>query len=755
MADITEIIPKKAITSITTTDTAITKLDESTLKFITTVSALSEALKKGGISYKDINKAQKETVTTKTQLTKLEKEQLSAEKALQKQRDKGLAQIAKLEQKEKDLQAAINKEVKSEQDLINKTNALVVVRKRLDTSTVKGAAEHKKLTTEINKNTVSLKNQDAQINRNQRNVGNYSEGITNALSQLGLMPPVLGKVTAGMTGVSAAAGTGTKAMKLLRVAVISTGIGALVIAVMALVTWFKNTVAGGEALVKILAPIKAIVQVLINRFAQLGESVALLFSGDVTGAIETFKGSLTGVNDELKKQIALQQILAGLEIRIKKDVGDLAIAKQQLTNSIAASRLAARDENLTLEQQIQAQKDAIKYTKELAVVKADDLKRQIALMVANEQAGISNQDEINERKQLIAQLLAIEGERDKGLLRLVEYEKTLKNKLIKQEKDVTKAKQKEFDDRLKAKEKAIEEDLKLEQDFNDSIDTMQDTFMEGVDEQAQKELDATAKLIKDKQALEAEALQKKHDDEKDLAEKINELKNQLLTEGINAAFSIYQSSLERDSQALQIDRENELVKAGEDKEAQKKVNDKYDKLEAAVKTKQAKTEKLQALFSIGLSTAMAIAKSIATVPLPVGLPLVILNAALGAVQLAVAIAKPIPKFFKGTDSAPSGVISVGEKGGELIHKKTGEMLYAPEQTYMSGMQGAKIYTNQETERIFNGSGSDSLEIKELTKINKRVASALENQTHYHFQTDRIIKSKGNYRRTWLNTKLAR
>jgi signal recognition particle GTPase len=74
---------------------------------------------------------------------------------------------------------------------------------------------------------------------------------------------------------------------------------------------------------------------------------------------------------------------------------------------------------------------------------------------------------------------------------------------------------------------------------------------------------------------------------------------------------------------------------------------------------------------------------------------------------------------------------------------------------MSGMQGAKIYTNQETERIFNGSGSDSSEIKELTKINKRVASALENQTHYHFKTDRIIKSKGNYRKTWLNTKLAR
>ena len=994
MADITEIIPKKAITSITTTDTAITKLDESTLKFITTVSALSEALKKGGISYKDINKAQKETVTTKTQLTKLEKEQLSAEKALQKQRDKGLAQIAKLEQKEKDLQAAINKEVKSEQDLINKTNALVAVRKRLDVSTKKGQTEHKKLTAEINRNTIALKQQDKAISRSQRNVGNYGSalkgvgmqlagalGLTSAvylaigalksmfttITQFGkaqsTLAATLGKTTSQITKLTddaIAYGKATKftatevsglqnelaklgfamgeislmtdavlklaeatgadlgeAAKVTGVALKAFGLSAInatdVAATLAIATTksalsfgdfetalstvgavanafgfkLEDTVAlmgklkdagfdsskastalrnillsladsNGALAKKLGGSVKSLDELIpalvklkkdgvsLNETLQITDkrSVAA-FNTLLQGAdsVTTLRDAITGANDALDDMVTTKtdntvdamarmgSAWDGVVLTFRESDGFFTSFFNKISGflnsltdeytsffdkyvslwslgliNLGADEIASRKKTMDELNKLNGKEltDWVYFNKDKTIsddkfqrdLYAKAVERLAAVTIAEEQAEVRKTDAIKaaqkerddeaaksaakqlEITQITAALFATATEneltaiskkadalRKKGvdevsieLWAAGEIQKIKDKELeaAKQQKDKQiEVAQQQADKELSIRLKKLTEETKLEQDFNDSIDAMQDTFMEGVDEQAQKELDATAKLIKDKQALEAEALQKKHDDEKELAEKINELKNQLLTEGINAAFSIYQSSLERESQTLQLDRENELAAAGENEEAKAKVNEKYDKLEAAVKTKQAKTEKLQALFSIGLSTAMAIAKSIATVPLPVGLPLVILNAALGAVQLAVAIAKPIPKFFKGTDSAPDGIISVGEKGGELIHKKTGEMLYAPEQTYMSGMQGAKIYTNQETERIFNGSGSDSLEIKELTKINKRVASALENQTHYHFKTDRIIKSKGNYRRTWLNTKLAR
>ncbi len=47
MANTNDIIPKQAIDGIVKTDKAITKLDQSTLEFITTIERLGVELKKG------------------------------------------------------------------------------------------------------------------------------------------------------------------------------------------------------------------------------------------------------------------------------------------------------------------------------------------------------------------------------------------------------------------------------------------------------------------------------------------------------------------------------------------------------------------------------------------------------------------------------------------------------------------------------------------------------------------------------------
>jgi hypothetical protein len=91
---------------------------------------------------------------------------------------------------------------------------------------------------------------------------------------------------------------------------------------------------------------------------------------------------------------------------------------------------------------------------------------------------------------------------------------------------------------------------------------------------------------------------------------------------------------------------------------------------AAERTKQAKAEKALAIFDIGVNTAIAISKAIAASPLTGGLPFSAIVAALGAVQLAAVISKPIPKFEKG------GLI-----GGKL-HSQGGTMIEAEQGEYM-------------------------------------------------------------------------
>jgi len=90
---------------------------------------------------------------------------------------------------------------------------------------------------------------------------------------------------------------------------------------------------------------------------------------------------------------------------------------------------------------------------------------------------------------------------------------------------------------------------------------------------------------------------------------------------------------------------------------------------AVEKRKQAVADKALAIFEIGINTAIAISKANTLVP-PANIPAIIAAAAVGAVQLAAALAKPIPKFERG-----------GEIGGRR-HSQGGTMIEAEQGEYI-------------------------------------------------------------------------
>lgn len=791
MPDINEIIPKSAIDSITRLDKAIVSVDNNLLKVVKSIESVGKASKATGDDIKKLGDQKKATSDNTKKLTDEEKKLEAIEKKSKETTDKIVearirAQRAASDQKKRitELVAAEKREAGSIEDLRAKNKKLLEIRNKVTTDTEKGRKKISEINKEIDKNNAKIKANSDALSKQKQEIGGYSAGIQNALGQMGMMPPVLGKMTAGMKGVTAAAGTGTKAMKLLRLAVISTGVGALVIAVMALVTWFQKTVAGGEALVKIMAPLKAIFQVLVNRIAKMGEALMMLFSGDFTGAADKFKESVSGINEELRKQIALQQTLANLEIRIKKDVGDLAIKHQLLKNKIAASRLAARDNTKSLEENIKAQKDAIKYTKELAESKSDDLKRQIALMVANEQAGISSQDEINERKQLTADLLAIEGERDRGLLRLVEYMTTLENKLAKHNKTLAEgiALEKEMNALRNAGAIAGMEPRDLPDNQLVDIDTMGTDTMIDNDERRKNNAEKTYSDIVEfaqkananilaSESISLEKLNEAYErglisygeyeaakteiTEKSENERLEIAKASIsaLSAAGNMYFEFQSQQLSRQSAQFANEKAYELKMAAGNQEEINKINQKYAKKEAELKTKQAKNDKAAAIFRTIINIAQGVVAMFQAGP--AGIVLGALAAAMGAVSLATIISQPIPKFYKGTKSAPKGLISVGERGRELVETKSGNLFMANKPTITTGLEGAKIYTNQETERIMAGhAGFDSVDLREVVQSNNRIEKAIKNKRELYIRPDKrtITERRGNYYKKYLNVK---
>ena len=70
---------------------------------------------------------------------------------------------------------------------------------------------------------------------------------------------------------------------------------------------------------------------------------------------------------------------------------------------------------------------------------------------------------------------------------------------------------------------------------------------------------------------------------------------------------------------------------------------------------------------------------------------------MGAAEIAAIYAQPLPALYEGTDHAKEGFYTVGERGYELIHKRTGELFRTPNKTTVTKLdEGDKVYTHSES-----------------------------------------------------------
>ena len=89
------------------------------------------------------------------------------------------------------------------------------------------------------------------------------------------------------------------------------------------------------------------------------------------------------------------------------------------------------------------------------------------------------------------------------------------------------------------------------------------------------------------------------------------------------------------------------------------------------------------------------------------MPLMVAMAAIGAIQMAAVIAKPIPKFEKGVDDFEGGLATVSDGAGdELISTPKGLFLAKGEQT-LNLPKHSTVFTAEETKRMLSPSASNT------------------------------------------------
>ena len=249
----------------------------------------------------------------------------------------------------------------------------------------KGAAGIK-LRKSINDVTDALKEAEEETQRYYRNVGNYKNAIIEAansnlpfMQQLSMLNAGLNGISGYLTGVNAkmkiaaATTTGfTKVVKLLGIAMMSTGIGLLIVALGSLVSWFTKTQKGVEAANKIMGALGATINVIIDRASKLGSALVNVFTGNFAEAAEDAKGILAGIGKEIVEETKQAWRLADALNAIEKREVMLSMSRAANRAEIEKLKKAADDQTLSTNERIKAAEKA-------AAMEKEDLKLQTEL----------------------------------------------------------------------------------------------------------------------------------------------------------------------------------------------------------------------------------------------------------------------------------------------------------------------------------------------------------------------------------------
>jgi hypothetical protein len=480
----------------------------------------------------------------------------------------------------------------------------------------------------------------------------------------------LGILTAAQSAFAFVTGTSTGALKVFRIALASTGIGLIVIALVAAYQAFQafgeasdNAAASLDNFNKVSAETQKFLNDTKKATISL-EDKLLVQQGKITqkraDENAVIRENLNTRNEAYKKQFAANE-------RLKRD--QAALIEQ--TTKLASIGIGAV---VTKETQDQIAKNAAAIQqgeKDLINIKAEAAKQlniQIALI---EGESTKKTKEAADKKVKIVErsnveILELNRLAAKANIELIELETKLyvssKADQLKAELNVIETQIIKNGESLESTRNRIRAEAKLARQAE--IDKAQNALVRSTEiEKINAKENADIKKAEEKNADDRKAANKKQIDEileyakavGDTLNSINDLQKQL------SENRIADITAEKDVQLAAI---NESFDTERSKIRQRAALElRTNRAIAAEKTKQAKADKALALFNaiIGTAAAVATAKT---------LPLKIIAGFIGAAQIAIILAKPIPKFAQG------GVV-----GGQL-HSQGGTPIEAEKDEYI-------------------------------------------------------------------------
>lgn len=212
---------------------------------------------------------------------------------------------------------------------------------------------------------------------------------------------------------------GVKAMKSLKVAIAATGIGALVIAVGSLVSFFTKTQRGADKLNQAFAGIGATISVLVDRLSTFGGGLLKILSGDFSEGVDMLKGSFAGLGDEIRNEAKAATDLEEANQRLQDREIAMIKTRAETRRDIEAAKLASADQTKTTQERGEALQKAIDLEKQLANEEISIAQERARIIREQNALGESTREDLQAQAEAEARVVQLEAERDVKLKELV------------------------------------------------------------------------------------------------------------------------------------------------------------------------------------------------------------------------------------------------------------------------------------------------------------------------------------------------
>ena len=315
-----------------------------------------------------------------------------------------------------------------------------------------------------------LKNVTTERKKANKTLKEAEENTADYGGVLGILDAQTGGVISGLGGMRASIMAATKGLKLMKIAIIGTGIGALLIAITSLGAAFTSSEKGQNQFNKIMTVMGVIMDVFIDRIALIGDilislftdpvqlikdfgntitefvmdkidlaieslgfmgsAIKKLFSGDFRGALKDAGKGVVGLNRALNPTVMITEALIkstknlitelSKEAKIAQQVADQRAKADKLDRQIILDRAKAnRDradllnkavdkENFSLNQRIEFLEEAGRLEDEITQKEIEAAQLRLDAKIAENSLGAATKDALDEEVALKAELINLE-----------------------------------------------------------------------------------------------------------------------------------------------------------------------------------------------------------------------------------------------------------------------------------------------------------------------------------------------------------